>query len=133
MIKLLILLNAYLLASIIDPLPNNQYYFTMCWLYCLVALLCALAHLDNKSPLLLCYATANIITATGCFLVNFGLYGMLKGLIWYNPLNLSLILEAFELMLLCSGGASVFTYIINHFITNSIKRKGSSYSMVNIK
>lgn len=133
MIKLLILLNAYLLASIIEPLPKEHYYFAMCWLYCYVALLCVRAHLDNKSPLLLCYATANIITATCCFLVNFGVYGMLKDLVWHNPLNVSLILEAFELMLLCSGGASAFVYIINYFLTDSIKRKGSGYSMVNIK
>jgi len=128
--KILVVLLAYSLLWFVQDAPQSSYYFACSIAYALVAIACCFC---TQSRLITLYALCNLVTAIAHFLLNFGLYSILKGSIWYSALNLSLILECIELMLLLTGAASVLVFIVNFFSNYTSKHSLSSNSMAKVK
>lgn len=130
MAKIMIVLLAYILIFNADYFSVEYYYFACSISYSLIAIICCIL---PKSKLLTVYATANLLTAIGYFMLNFVLFDTLKYLIWDAAFNLSLISEAIEAMLIFSGVASVSITVINNVFINTIKRQACGYSVARIK
>ena len=123
MIKLAVVLLAFTLIAACNNLHVDWYYLAYSASYGIVSIIAAIFYLKTKSKLLLCYATASLLTSVLHFLVHVGFYDLLKNMLWYQPLNVGVIVELFELMLVITGGLSVAIYVYSLFIDNHNQHK----------
>lgn len=134
MIKLVILAFAYLLYAFVDSVEADKYYFYCSAVYSTIALASFYAYVKSNSLMLLSYMTVNYLYSLLHFAVNYGNnYELLRGIIWHNSINFSLILTMIEVMLLLGGVASVLIFIINLHITDNVKHTSVNNRMVHTK
>ena len=123
MIKLAVVLLAFALIAACNNLHVDWYYLAYSASYGIVSIIAAIFYLKTNSKLLLCYATVSLLTSVLHFLVHVGFYDILKNMLWYQPLNVGVIVELFELMLVITGGLSVAIYVYSLFIDNHNQHK----------
>ena len=123
MIKLAVVLLAFTLIAACNNLHVDWYYLAYSASYGIVSIIAAIFYLKTNSKLLLCYATVSLLTSVLHFLVHVGFYDILKNMLWYQPLNVGVIVELFELMLVITGGLSVAIYVYSLFIDNHNQHK----------
>lgn len=123
MIKLAVVLLAFTLIAACNNLHVDWYYLAYSASYGVVSIIAAIFYLKTNSKLLLCYATVSLLTSVLHFLVHVGFYDILKNMLWYQPLNVGVIVELFELMLVITGGLSVAIYVYSLFIDNHNQHK----------
>jgi len=123
MIKLAVVLLAFALIAACNNLHVDWYYLAYSASYGIVSIIAAIFYLKTNSKLLLCYATVGLLTSVLHFLVHVGFYDLLKNMLWYQPLNVGVIVELFELMLVITGGLSVAIYVYSLFIDNHNQHK----------
>ena len=123
MIKLAVVLLAFTLIAACNNLHVDWYYLAYSASYGIVSIIAAIFYLKTNSKLLLCYATVSLSTSVLHFLVHVGFYDILKNMLWYQPLNVGVIVELFELMLVITGGLSVAIYVYSLFIDNHNQHK----------
>ena len=114
---------AFILVAICDSLEADWYYLGYSVSYAIVSIIAVIFHLKTKSRLLLCYSTASLLTSILHFLVHVGFYDELKNVLWDQSINISLIIESFELILLITGGFSAAFYVYNLSVDYNNKRK----------
>lgn len=133
MLKLLIVLLAFILVSMSDKYDSDYYYFAYSISYAVIAGISGWVYILTNSKLLLLYASVSFLTSVLHFAVAFIFYDELKYIIWNAPINLSMIIELLEVMLIVTGCGSVIIHITNMLNHYHNKRQGIINSMANIK
>jgi hypothetical protein len=132
-IKLLIVLLAIVLISMSDRYNADYYYFAYSISYAVIAGVSGWMYILNNSKLLLLYSSVSFLTSVLHFAAATIFYDVLKQIIWYAPINLSMIITLLEVMLIITGCGSVVIYITNMLNNHHDKRQGIINSMDNIK
>ena len=132
-LKLLIVLLAFILVGMSDKYSSDYYYFAYSISYAVISGISGWVYILTNSKLLLLYATVSFLTCVLHFAVAINFYDELKYIIWHAPINLSMIIELLEVMLIITGCGSVIIYITNMLNHYHNKRQGIINSMANIK
>ena len=133
MIKIAVVVLAYMLIYMADNYAVEYYYFACSAAYACVAALSAACYIKINSKLLLLYATVSLLTSAIHFAMQNGYYEQLKHVLWYAPLNFSLIAQVIELMLVFTGVCGLVLNIIHMLNVNINKRQNRADSLVDIK
>jgi hypothetical protein len=132
-LKLLIVLLAFILVSMSDKYNSDYYYFAYSISYAVIAGMSGWVYILTNSKLLLLYASVSFLTSVLHFAVAFIFYDELKYIIWNAPINLSMTIQLLEVMLIVTGCGSVIIHITNMLNHYHNKRQGIINSMANIK
>ena len=111
--RILLVLFGFSLIWLCESVESpTHYYLASSYAYSTLSFLGVWLFISQKSILILLYSTGNLFAAVLNFcMIDPLMFNLLDNFYWGGFLNYCLILNALDLMLICTGAVSVYNFI----------------------